>query len=65
QTLTTGTGLDHYFDRLAEQLPVIFEPVPAADLTEIRDGLVGVTPQNVLGALTPEDWRRASRPGQG
>ncbi len=65
QTLTTDTGLGPYFDYLAEQLPVIYEPVPASSLTEIRDDLRGVTPQNVLGALTPEDWsRRASRTGQ-
>jgi len=65
QTLTTDTGLGPYFSYLSEQLPVIFEPVPAASLTEIRDDLRGVTPQNVLGALTPENWsRHASRVGQ-
>jgi hypothetical protein len=34
--------------------------MPAASLTEIRDDLRGVTPQNVLGALTPERWTRVS-----
>jgi peptide/nickel transport system substrate-binding protein len=59
QTETTATGLGPYFAHLAAQVPVIFEPVPAASLTEIKDGLRGVTPQNVLGALTPESWYRA------
>jgi peptide/nickel transport system substrate-binding protein len=55
----TGTaGLGPYFDRLAAQLPVIFEPTPAVSLTEIKNTLRGVTPQNVLGALTPENWTR-------
>jgi peptide/nickel transport system substrate-binding protein len=56
---TGATGLGPYFSRLAAQLPAIFEPVPAASLTEIKDTLRGVTPQNVLGALTPESWSRA------
>jgi peptide/nickel transport system substrate-binding protein len=60
QTLSTATGLGTYSDYLAQQLPVIFEPMPAASLTEIRDDLRGVTPQNVLGALTPERWTRVS-----
>jgi len=58
RTVTTTTGLGTYADYLAEQLPVIFEPVPAASLTEIRDDLRGVAPQNVFGALTPESWYR-------
>ena len=56
ETLTTATTLGSYFDYLATQLPVIYEPVPASSLTEIKDNLHGVEPQNVLGALTPEDW---------
>ncbi len=60
QTLTTTGALGPYSDYLATQLPVIFEPVPAASLTEIKDDLRGVTPQNVFGALTPEDWVRVS-----
>jgi len=59
QTVSTATGLGTYSDYLAQQLPVIFEPMPAASLTEIRDNLRGVTPQNVLGAITPERWTRA------
>ena len=47
-----------YADYLAQHLPVIFEPVPAASLTEIKDDLEGVTPQNVFGAITPENWRQ-------
>ena len=55
---TSVTGLAAYFDYLAKQLPVIFEPVPAASLTEIKDNLRGVTPQNASGSLTPESWYR-------
>jgi len=58
QTLTTATTLGSYFDYLSTQLPVIYQPVPAASLTEIKDNLRGVQPQNVLGSLTPEDWYR-------
>ena len=59
QAETGTTGLGAYFARLATQLPVIFEPMPAVSLTEIKDTLRGVTPQNVLGALNPESWYRA------
>ena len=59
QSETGAAGLGPYFDRLAAQLPVIFEPTPAVSLTEIKNTLRGVTPQNVLGALTPESWTRA------
>jgi peptide/nickel transport system substrate-binding protein len=56
---TSASGLGAYFAYLAKQLPVIFEPVPAASLTEIKDNLRGVTPQNALGSLTPENWYRS------
>jgi peptide/nickel transport system substrate-binding protein len=44
-------------ETIARDLPVLFQPSPAASLTEIRDGLRGVTPQNPYDALTPESWR--------
>jgi peptide/nickel transport system substrate-binding protein len=56
ETERTPTDLTPYENYLATQLPVVFEPTPAASLTEVRSDLVGVTPQNVLGALMPEDW---------
>jgi len=52
----TPTDLTQYQEYLGRQLPVVFQPAPAASLTEIRDTLTGVTPQNALGALTPEAW---------
>ncbi|HVC70599.1 MAG TPA: ABC transporter substrate-binding protein [Acidimicrobiales bacterium] len=52
-----GAGdLSGYQNYLAKQLPVVFEPSPASSLTEVSSTLRGVTPQNVLGALTPETW---------
>jgi peptide/nickel transport system substrate-binding protein len=59
RTEGSATALPSYFEDVAHQLPVLFEPVGAASLTEIRGGLLGVTPQNVLGALTPESWHWA------
>ena len=53
-----GTGtLSRYQSELAHQLPVLFQPDFASRLTEIRDGLTGVTPQSAVLALTPEAWR--------
>jgi peptide/nickel transport system substrate-binding protein len=56
QTERTPTDLTAYENYLATQLPVLFEPAPAASLTEVRSTLQGVVPQNASGVLTPEDW---------
>jgi peptide/nickel transport system substrate-binding protein len=56
-TNVTQTPLTAYENYLAKQLPVIFQPNVASQLTEIQKGLSGVTPQNPLLALTPENWR--------
>jgi peptide/nickel transport system substrate-binding protein len=45
-----------YENYLAQQLPVLFQPLAASSLTEITDHLYGVTPQNVFGTLNPENW---------
>jgi peptide/nickel transport system substrate-binding protein len=50
-------GLTTYENYLAQQLPVIFQPSYVTSLTEVQHGLRGVTPQNVLWQLTPENWR--------
>ena len=56
----TGTaGLGPYFDRLAAQLPVIFEPTPAVSLTEIKNTLRGVTPRTSWGPGA-ESWTGGS-----
>ena len=55
-TMTTKTSLKAYSALLSTQLPVIWQPNPAAVLTEYRSSLHGVTPQNPLFSLTPERW---------
>lgn len=59
-TYTTDTTLTQYEDYLAQQLPVVWQPNAVTSLTEIQKGLTDVTPQNVLWALTPENWRWSS-----
>jgi peptide/nickel transport system substrate-binding protein len=56
-TNVTQTPLTTYENYLAKQLPVIFQPNVASQITEIQKGLSGVTPQNPLLALNPENWR--------
>jgi peptide/nickel transport system substrate-binding protein len=57
QTYLTEASLGRYETYLEKQLPVVWQPLEVASLTEIRRSLTGVSPQNVLGYLTPEDWR--------
>jgi peptide/nickel transport system substrate-binding protein len=35
---------------------VIWSPNYTYSLTEVANGLKGVTPQNPYGSLTPEEW---------
>lgn len=55
-TDSSSSALDTYQNYLAQQLPVIWQPNPDYSLTEIANNLHGVTPQNPLLALTPENW---------
>jgi peptide/nickel transport system substrate-binding protein len=52
----SNASLNNYEDYLVKQLPVIYLPQQVQSLTEIQDNLRGVTPQNILSALTPEEW---------
>lgn len=60
-TATSGApaaaALSAYSAYLAAQLPVVFQPRYPTSLTEVHDGLEGVTPQSTLLELTPEEWR--------
>jgi peptide/nickel transport system substrate-binding protein len=56
-TNVTQAPLTQYENYLAEQVPVIWQPNQVTTLTEIRNTLTGVTPQNPLEAITPENWR--------
>jgi len=48
-------ALDAYQNYMEQQLPDIFRPLPAAQLSIISDKLAGVT-QNPYLNLTPEEW---------
>ena len=54
---TVSGSLAPYSHAVAQDLPVVFQPTPAAMLTEVRSDLAGVVPQNPLFSITPEDWR--------
>lgn len=53
-------ALNSYQDFAATQLPgVVWQPEPAYQITLIRNGLTGVTPQNLYSFITPENFRIA------
>jgi peptide/nickel transport system substrate-binding protein len=41
---------------LSKQLPVIWQPNAAYQLTEVADNLKGVVPQSTTLSINPEDW---------
>jgi peptide/nickel transport system substrate-binding protein len=58
QTLTS-TSMQSLFtwqDYLSQQLPVIWQPNGAYQLTEIANNLRGVTPQATTEVINPENW---------
>jgi hypothetical protein len=55
-TVRSRASLGAYETRLERQLPVIWEPLALGQLTEVTDRLHGVSPQNPLATLNPEDW---------
>jgi peptide/nickel transport system substrate-binding protein len=59
-TNVTQTSLTSYENFLAKDLPVVFQPNYATELTEIQHGLSGVVPQNVYWQINPENWRWSS-----
>jgi peptide/nickel transport system substrate-binding protein len=50
------SALDTYEDYLTKQLPVMWLATPYSQLSEIKSGLKGVTPQDPLLNLNPENW---------
>jgi peptide/nickel transport system substrate-binding protein len=58
QTLTSPsmTALWNWQDYLTTQLPVIWQPNGAYQLTEVTNNLHGVTPQSTTLSINPEDW---------
>ena len=57
-TLTTNsmTPLDQWQDFLARQVPMLWQPNGAYQLTEIASNLRGVTPQSTTLNINPENW---------
>ncbi len=49
-------ALDAYQNYMAKHLPVIYQPAPDVQLSEIASNLHGVTPQSPYEYITPEDW---------
>jgi peptide/nickel transport system substrate-binding protein len=48
--------LAQYENYLAKSLPVVWQPNQAYAVTEIQKNLQGVTPQNPLLNINPENW---------
>ena len=41
---------------MTAQLPFLWQPNAAFELSEVANNLRGVLPQNPTGQLNPEDW---------
>jgi len=59
-SITQDVNLADWENYISPQVPVFWQPNPAVALTEIKNGLNDVVPQNVLYALTPENYRWGS-----
>jgi peptide/nickel transport system substrate-binding protein len=55
-TTNTETSLHQYEDYLAKQIPVIWQPNSDYELSEIKNNIRGVAPQNPFANLFPEYW---------
>lgn len=60
QTQLSNVKLTRYENYLAKQLPVMWQPNFPTSLTEIHNGLKGVTPQDPIGTITPANWHWSS-----
>jgi peptide/nickel transport system substrate-binding protein len=58
QTLTSTSmqALYTWQDYLSQQLPVIWQPNGAYQLTEVADNLRGAIPQSTTLGINPENW---------
>jgi peptide/nickel transport system substrate-binding protein len=56
QTVHGSGNLDAYEDYLAKEMPVLWMPQPAFQISEINSKLQGTQPQSPILSLTPEDW---------
>lgn len=56
-TTQSGNDVMHaYENALAKNLPVVWQPNYTYSLTEVANGLQGVTPQNPYSGMNPENW---------
>ena len=55
-TTNTSTNLDAYQNYLSQQLPNIWQPNADYELTEVRNTIRGIAPQNPFANLFPEYW---------
>jgi peptide/nickel transport system substrate-binding protein len=58
QTLLSSsmTAMDTWQNYLSTQVPFVWQPNGAYELTEVSDSLRGVLPQSTTGNLNPENW---------
>lgn len=56
ETVHGNANLDAYENYLADQVPVIWLPMAAYQISEISTKLHGATPQSPIEGLTPENW---------
>ena len=55
-TIHRAVNLDDYENYLAQQIPVIWMPQPAYQISEVRKNLQGTEPQSPILGLEPELW---------
>jgi peptide/nickel transport system substrate-binding protein len=56
KTITTKTSVGTWASYLARQLPVVWQPSPVTELSEIQKTLRGVLPQDPTWNINPENW---------
>jgi peptide/nickel transport system substrate-binding protein len=59
-SISQDVSLADWENYVAKQVPDGWQPAYSPSLTEIQKGLSGVTPQNPLWVLQPEQWRWSS-----
>jgi peptide/nickel transport system substrate-binding protein len=55
-TVHAAASLTGYENYMAQEVPVIWMPMPVYQLSEIASNLHGATPQSPIESLTPENW---------
>ena len=55
-TSTSPSALNNWQNYLSTQVPFIWQPNGAYEMTEVTNGLRGVLPQDTTANINPEDW---------